>query len=252
MVIDCADKIALVVGGSRGIGRQTCLALAAAGATVVPTGRSLAAASAVSKEITDRGGDALPLALDVVRPDDCEKAAEFVARHFGRIDVLVANAGINPYYVRAEEVTTAVWDEIMDVNLRGVFFAVQAAAKRMLAAGVGSIISVSSVTAVVGTLRGMPYTASKGGLDAMTRTLAVEWADRGVRVNAVAPGYVDTELTKGVQMHDGIYGGLLAKIPLGRFGASEEIASLITFLASDAASYVTGQVLYVDGGMQSA
>jgi 3-oxoacyl-[acyl-carrier protein] reductase len=248
---DCTGKVALVVGGTRGIGRGAALALAAAGATVVPTGRELAASEAVAREAEQLGAEAFPLVLDVTEPDDSRAAVEHVLRRFGRIDVLVANAGTNPYYKRAEDVTPEMWDALTAVNLRGLFFAVQAAARPMLAHGAGSIVVVSSIVAVRGMLRGVPYVATKGGLDALVRSLALEWADRGVRVNAVAPGYVATDLTAGLSRNKGLYAEALAQVPLGRFGEPEEVGSLIAFLASDAASYITGQSYLVDGGMSA-
>jgi 3-oxoacyl-[acyl-carrier protein] reductase len=189
--------------------------------------------------------------LDVTEPDDSRAAVEQVLRRFGRIDVLVANAGTNPYYKRAEDVTPEMWDALSAVNLRGLFFAVQAAARPMLAHGAGSIVVVSSIVAVRGMLRGVPYVATKGGLDALVRSLALEWADRGVRVNAVAPGYVATDLTAGLSRNEGLYAEALAQVPLGRFGEPGEIGQLIAFLASDAASYITGQSYLVDGGMSA-
>jgi NAD(P)-dependent dehydrogenase (short-subunit alcohol dehydrogenase family) len=145
--------------------------------------------------------------------------------------------------------TAEMWDDIVDVNLRGVFFAVQAAARQMLDQGRGgSIVSISSVTASKGTRRGMPYVASKGGLDAMTRTLALDWAPAGIRVNAVAPGYVETDLTKAYLESGDNRASLEGLVPAGRLGVPEEVADAVTFLASDRAAFITGQVLYVDGG----
>ncbi|HET7085601.1 MAG TPA: SDR family oxidoreductase [Rhizomicrobium sp.] len=239
----CADKIALVLGGTRGLGRAMAEALVQAGATVVASGRNAASG-------TDAKG-IHSAAIDVSDPPACRTAIDGIAARFGRLDILIANAGISPYWKRAETIEPAMWDEVMDVNLRGLFFGVQAAGRHMLAQGAGSIVVISSVTASVGVPRGLPYVASKGGLDAMTRSLAVEWAAKGVRVNAVAPGYFETDMTQGLRDNDGLSAMLLKTVPMGRFGELEEIGGIVTFLASDAASYVTGQVFTVDGGFSA-
>jgi NAD(P)-dependent dehydrogenase (short-subunit alcohol dehydrogenase family) len=248
MTRPCAGKVALVVGGTRGIGRAATLALASAGAAVAPAGRGIENAVNVAENARAYGVEALPLALDVSDPAASERAVEEVKRRFGRLDVLVANAGINPYFLRAERITPEVWDEVMAVNLRGLFFSIQAAAKQMLTQNSGSIISISSATAMVGVSHGLPYVATKGGLDAMTRSLAVEWADRGVRVNGVAPGYVATDLTQQMRNHDGMAEAVLNTVPLRRFAEPGEVAGMIVYLASDASSYVTGQTIVIDGG----
>lgn len=244
----CAGKVVLVVGGTRGIGRACCLDLARAGATVVVSGRDEKNAEEVAGAVRELGAEASVAIHDVSDVDATTALFDDVHQRHGRIDGLVANAGMNPYFIRAEKLTTREWDDSLAVNLRGLFFAIQAVGKHMLAAGRGSIVTMSSVTAQRGVLRGLPYVAAKGGLDAMTRTLAVEWADRGVRVNGVAPGYIETDLTEGVRQNESLRDMVLRKVPAARFGAAHEVAAVATFLVSDAAAYMTGQVVSVDGG----
>lgn len=243
------DKTALVTGASRGIGRAIAVALAAAGADLLLAGRDHAALEETMAMINSGGGSASVLALDVGDPASIAACFESLS---GGLDILVNNAGIEETRP-ALEVTPELWDRILDVNLRGSFFCAQAAARRMVAAGRGgAILNLCSLTSEVGVPTAVPYGASKSGLLGMTRALAAEWASKGIRVNGIGPGYFRTALTESFYADAAWEKRMLTNIPLGRFGAMEDLMGPAVFLCSDAASYVTGQVLYVDGGILAA
>lgn len=241
-------QVALVIGGSRGIGRAISLGLAEAGARVVVSSRSRESVDAATGEIKARGGQALGVPADVSRLAEVEMLVRETVEQCGRIDVFVNNAGINPLWKRAETVTAEDWDLIMGVDLRGAFFACRDVGRVMIRQGGGRIVNITSVTALRGTARGLPYTAAKAGLIAVTQSLAAEWCPHGIRVNAIAPGFVETDMTYGLMQNSGLYQSLVAKVPMGRFAAPEEMVGLAVYLASEASSYVTGQVFVVDGG----
>jgi NAD(P)-dependent dehydrogenase (short-subunit alcohol dehydrogenase family) len=241
-------QVALVVGGSRGIGRAIAEALAGLGARIAIVSRSEESVSSACADIQAKGGEAIGIAADVSRVDDISRFVHATTAKWGRIDILINNAGINPIWKRPENVGEDDWDSIMGVNLRGAFFACREVGKIMIAQGSGRIVSISSVTGLTGTARGLPYTAAKAGLHAMTQTLAADWSHHGIRINVVAPGYVETDLTAAMRQNKGIFDSIAAKIPLGRFAQPAEMVDLVIYLASEVSSYVTGQIFVVDGG----
>jgi 3-oxoacyl-[acyl-carrier protein] reductase len=247
MQISLKDKVAIVTGGSRGIGRAVALELAAAGAAVVVNYKgNQAAASEVVQLIEQREGRALAIQADVAQPADVERLFKQVVDTFGRLDILVNNAGMtrDTLLLRMKE---ADFDAVIDTNLRGTYLCTRAALRPMTRARGGRIINITSVVGLIGNAGQSNYAAAKAGLLGFTKSVAREMASRAITVNAVAPGYIDTEMTSG--LGDQIKEAILENIPLGRLGTPEDIAGVVCFLASDAAAYITGQTLTVDGGM---
>ncbi|NJK99921.1 MAG: 3-oxoacyl-[acyl-carrier-protein] reductase [Spirulinaceae cyanobacterium SM2_1_0] len=241
-------QVAIVTGGSRGIGRATALALAASGAQVVVNyARSQEAADAVVAEISQAGGVAIALAADVAQSEQVDELISQTKAKLGQIDVLVNNAGITRdtllLRMKPED-----WQAVIDLNLTGVFLCTRAVSKLMLKQKRGRIINIASVAGQMGNPGQANYSAAKAGVIGFTKTVAKELAPRGITVNAVAPGFISTDMTRDLASEE-----ILKYIPLGRYGEPEEVAGLIRFLAADpAAAYITGQVFNVDGGMVMA
>jgi len=241
------DRVALITGGGTGIGEATARLFAEEGAAVCVTGRRKAPLGEVVAAIKAAGGRAMAVSGDVAKTEDCRRMAEETTAAFGRIDVLVNNAGTSTL-TRADEISDELWDETIGTNLSGAFRLIRAVLPGMIAQGSGSIVNVSSVLGQTGMRGAAAYGASKAGLDQLTRVLAVEYADRGIRVNSVAPGWVHTPMNRSVRVHATLYDRLKKRHPMGRFGTPDEIARAILHLASDEAAWTTGAVLSADGG----
>jgi NAD(P)-dependent dehydrogenase (short-subunit alcohol dehydrogenase family) len=244
---DLGGKIALVTGASRGIGAATARALAEAGCDVVLASRDRKALDEVARDIEKQGRRALVHPIDLLRLDGITPLFEHAVREFGRLDILVNNAGSN---VRrpAVEFTEADWDAVVNLNLKAAFFCAQAAGRVMLPRRSGKVINVASIAARVGLVTGAIYAATKGGLAAFTRTLAVEWAPHNVQVNAIGPGYIRTKLTEPLFANPEWLERVTRRTPAARTGEVDDLVGTILFLASPASDYLTGQTLFVDGG----
>lgn len=242
-------SVAVVTGGSRGIGEEIAVAMAKSGAAVVPTARTEEALRETVERIEDVGGTAVYCTADVTSEEDVTAMFERAEAELGEVDVLVNNAGTNPYFGNARNLDMETWQWIMNVNAAGTFrcskeFGVRVDDRD----GTGAIVNVASVGGVVALPYQTPYTASKHAIVGMTKSMAVEWAP-DIRVNALAPGYVKTEFTEGVRENESIRQDILETIPVDRFADPEEIATAAVYLASDAARYATGEVHVLDGGI---
>lgn len=239
-------QVALVTGASKGIGWDLAKALAHAGASVAVAARDQPSLERLADEIRVDGGEALAVELDVRDVAQISTAFAQVREHFGSLDVLVNNAGLGANHPAAD-ITESDWDEMMDVNLRGLFFACQAAGRIMLAQGHGRIINMSSQAGVVGIREHAVYSASKGGVNLLTKVLALEWSNRGVTVNAVAPTFIYTPGTAERLDQPEYLAGVLDRLPIGRVGTTTDVAGAVLYLASPAGGMVSGHVLVVDG-----
>lgn len=245
---ELTSRVALVTGAGRGIGRACALALAQAGADVALVARSRPELESVADEIGRRGRKAFVRPQDVTRVEQLPGVMEEIASQLGAIDILVNNAGMNIPQA-ALDVTPEVWDRIMDLNLRAAFFTAQAVGRVMVRQGRGGrIINLTSQTGSVGLLKRSAYCASKGALNLVTKVLALEWAPHNILVNAVAPTFIETEFTRGFLSDPSFREYALSKNLLKRFGTPEDVTGAVVYLASAAASLVTGHILFVDAG----
>lgn len=243
----CERRVAIVTGGSRGIGRAICIALARGGVRVYVNYASRSeAAEETARLCLEAGGEGILLPFNVASSEQVNEAFDRVKSESGRLDILVNNAGMSRdgLVLRLKD---SDWDETLAVNLSGAFYCARAAAKLMVRAKTGAIVNLSSVVGEKGNPGQVPYVASKAGLIGMTKSLALELASRGVTVNAVTPGFIDTDMT--ASLSEGLKEEYLKNIPLGRFGSAEEVAALVVFLSSPEAAYITGQVFGINGGL---
>ena len=247
MKIDLAGRIALVTGGSRGIGRETSLLLAQAGAHVIINyNRSVEEAEKIREEIIRQEGKAEIFQADIAKPEEVEKLFAYIKNTFKKIDILVNNAGI----IRDNLLLSMGlpdWDRVLELNLRGAFLCTKFAAEMMMPQHAGKIINISSVSAIKGGRGQTNYAASKGGLISFTRACAVELSGKGIQVNAVLPGMIVTDMSTRARKRAGE--DILKGIPCGRFGEPRDVALLVLFLASNMSDYITGQAISVDGGL---
>jgi 2-dehydro-3-deoxy-D-gluconate 5-dehydrogenase len=248
---DLSGRLAVVTGGNGGIGLGMARGLAAAGATVVLAARSAEKGEVAVASLTACGAKSTFIAFDVADEGSCRAMIEQTVARFGRLDILVNNAGTS---IRKppESYTAAEWHAVLDTNLTGALFCAQTAYPAMKQAGAGKIINIGSMYSIFGTSYGAAYAASKGALVQLTKSLAITWANDNIQVNAVLPGWIDTELTQGARRHVAeLHDRVLARTPAGRWGVPEDLAGIAVFLAAPASDFVTGAAIPVDGGYSS-
>jgi NAD(P)-dependent dehydrogenase (short-subunit alcohol dehydrogenase family) len=248
MEISLKNKVALITGASRGIGQAAAMGLARAGATLVIASRKLPDLEKAAAEMKKTGGRCKPVAAHVGKMEEINSLVKGVVEEFGRIDILVNNAATNPTMASALDIDERAWDSIMNLNLKGLFFLSQAVARVMKEKGGGNIINVASIAGITPDILPV-YSISKAGVIMATKVMAQQWAQYNIRVNAVAPGLTKTRFSEALWKNDDILKIAMSRTPMARPAEPEEMVGTIIYLASDASSYVTGQVIAVDGGV---
>lgn len=246
-IFDLSGKVAMVTGSTRGLGEVAAGALAKAGADVAICGRSKDDLERVSGNIKDLGRNAAGFFLDVSIKESVQKGVDQILDHFNRIDILVNNAGVN-HRVPVLEFSEEDWDRIINTNLKGYFLVAQAVVPQMLERGYGKVINMSSIMGTVALPNLLAYASSKGGVDQMTKVMALEWAQKGVCVNAIGPTYFETVLVAQLRNDPERFNFINERTPMGRWGYPHELEGIVIFLAAPASDFITGQTLYIDGG----
>jgi len=240
-------KIALVTGSAQGLGKEIALTLAQNGCSLVLA--DIAYPEETAKQIEEIGSRSISVKADISDEAEVKDMVEKAISEYKKVDILVNNAGISQLsYTATEDLPIEEWDKIIAVNLRGTFLCCKHVGKLMINSGSGSIINISTTAGITGVPRAPAYCASKAGIILLTKSLALEWAKYNIRVNAIAPHYLETELTKGLRTSEKVYDGLVKQIPMRRFAKPGEVVGTVLFLSSPASSYITGTVIVVDGG----
>jgi len=241
------EKVVMVTGATKGLGNGMARGLADAGASLIIVSRNQDDCEKVAAELSEQGRVALPVAADMRDLGSIDDLVQQVVEQFGKIDVLINNAG-TALTKTPEDLTEEDWDQVVDLNLKGAFFAAQRVGKQMIRQKQGKIVNIASIFGLVGDGNILPYSASKGGLVLMTRSLALAWSRHNIKVNALAPGYIETEMNSSVLNQEKVHRHLMRNTPLKRLGKVEDLKGAVVFLSSPASDYMTGEVMVVDGG----
>lgn len=240
-------KTALITGSARGLGREIAIGFARYGVSLVLA--DIAEAEKTKKEVEDKGVRCIAIQADISDEAQVKRIADLTAREYGKVDILVNNAGISQLsYTPTEDLPLEEWDHVISVNLKGTFLCCKHIGKLMIKNGGGNIVNIASTAGVTGVPRAPAYCASKAGVILLTKSLALEWAKYHIRVNAIAPHYLETDLTRGLRSSEEIHRKIVKQVPMRRFGKVSELIGALIFLSSDASSYTTGAILTVDGG----
>jgi NAD(P)-dependent dehydrogenase (short-subunit alcohol dehydrogenase family) len=240
-------KVAMITGSTKGLGEVAATALAKAGADIAVCGRNQADLDRVSSAIKELGKKSAGFFLDVTSAVSIQEGVDGILAHFGKVDILVNNAGVN-HRIPALEFSEEAWDLVIDTNLKGYFLAARAVVPQMVERGYGKVINMSSILGKVALEDQLAYASSKGGVDQMTKVMALEWAKKGVRVNAIAPTYFETDLVAQIRNDPQRFNFIKNRIPMGRWGYPDELQGVVIFLAAPASDFITGQTIYIDGG----